>query len=102
MVAYKLYREGLIERDLWSRLTSLYRHHWRRSREAQRERTRDREGGPNYYIVKRHRLGEALVSLTRRMLAERILSPSKAAKVLGVKPSNVYGVVAGPVSPTMA
>ena len=99
MVAYKLYREGIIERDLWSRLTALYRSHWRGAREAQRERNRDHEGGPNYYVVKRHRLGEALVSLARRMLAEGAMSPSKAGKVLGVKPSNVYGLVSTDIGP---
>jgi len=93
MVAYKLLREGIIDRDLWSRLTALYRSHWKAARSAERERNRDREGGPNYYVVKRHRLGEALVSLAGRMLAERAMSPSKAGKVLGVKPSNVYSIV---------
>lgn len=99
MVAYKLYREGVIERDLWSGLSAIYRNQWLAARAAQREKNREREGGPNYYVVRRHRLGDALVSLARRMLAERVLSPSKAAKVLGVKPSNVYNLVnveAGP------
>ena len=93
MVAYKLYREEIIDRGLWSRLTTFYRNHWRGAREAKRERNRDREGGPNYYVVKRHRLGEALVALARRMLADGAMSPSKAAKVLRVKPSNVYSLV---------
>ena len=93
MVAYKLLREGIIERDLWSRLTALYRSQWKAARATERERNRDREGGPNYYIVRRHRLGQALISLAGRMLAERTMSPSKAGKVLGVKPSNVYSIV---------
>jgi Zn-dependent peptidase ImmA (M78 family)/transcriptional regulator with XRE-family HTH domain len=76
MVAYKLYRDGLIGRELWTRLSALYRQQWLASRAAQRERNREREGGPNYYVVRRHRLGEALVSLTGRMLADRALSPS--------------------------
>jgi Zn-dependent peptidase ImmA (M78 family)/transcriptional regulator with XRE-family HTH domain len=92
MVAHKLYQEGVIDRALWNRLTAFYRRQWLSSRETQRERNRGREGGPNYYVVRRHRLG-ALVGFARRMLAERTLSPSKAAKVLGVKPSNVYGLV---------
>jgi|SRR6516225_565153 len=93
MVAYKLYREGIIERDVWNSLMTFYRTQWLLAREAQRERNRDREGGPNYYVVRRHRLGNALVSFTRRMLADNEWSPSKAAKVLGVKPSNVYRLV---------
>ena len=93
MVAYKLFREGVIDHDQWRSLSNLFRALWLRGREAQRERNRDRDGGPSYYVVKRHRLGDALVSLTRRVLAERALTPSKAAIVLGVKPSNVYNLV---------
>ncbi|WP_375764546.1 ImmA/IrrE family metallo-endopeptidase [Bradyrhizobium sp. Pha-3] len=93
MVAYKLLREGIIERDLWSRLTALYRNQWKASRATERERNREREGGPNYYVVRRHRLGEALVTFAGRMMTERTMSPSKAAKVLGVKPTNVYSIV---------
>ena len=93
MVAYKLLREGLIDREFWSRLTALFRSQWKAARASERERNREREGGPNYYVVRRHRLGDALVNLTGRMLAERILSPTKAGKVLGVKASNVYEIV---------
>ncbi|MDI2077914.1 hypothetical protein [Bradyrhizobium sp. Mp27] len=74
-------------------MTALFRSQWKAARASERERNREREGGPNYYVVRRHRLGDALVNLTGRMLAERILSPTKAGKVLGVKASNVYGVV---------
>ena len=100
MVAYKLFREGVIDHDQWRGLSNLFRAHWLRSREAQRERNRDRNGGPSYYVVKRHRLGNALVSLTRRVLAERALTPSKAAIVLGVKPSNVHNLVNAGVEQT--
>lgn len=93
MVAYKLFREGIVDRDVWSSLSGFFRSQWRLSRTAQREHSKKREGGPNYYVVRRHRVGSALLSLTRRMIANRTLSPSKAAKVLGVKPSNVYPMV---------
>lgn len=93
MVAYKLLREDIIDRDMWSRLSGFYRAQWRQARKDQRERNRDREGGPNYYTVRRHRVGGALLSLTRRMLMGQVLSPSKAAKLLGVKPSNVFSMV---------
>jgi Zn-dependent peptidase ImmA (M78 family) len=95
MVAYKLYRERIIERDLWSKLSAFYRAQWLRARAARRERSREREGGPNYYVVRRHRLGSGVIKLARRMLADNIWSPSKAAKVLGVKPSNIYRLVQG-------
>jgi Zn-dependent peptidase ImmA (M78 family) len=93
MVVYKLLREDIIDRDTWSRLSALFRDHWRRARLDQRERNREREGGPNYYVVRRHRVGQTLLSLTRRMMASQALSPSKAAKLLGVKPANVYNMI---------
>jgi Zn-dependent peptidase ImmA (M78 family) len=93
MVAYKLFREGIIDREMWARLSAFFRAQWRQARDDRREKNRDRDGGPNYYIVRRHRVGSALLSLTRRMLAGQALSPSKAAKLLGVRPSNVYGMI---------
>jgi len=77
----------------------MFRAHWLRAREEQRDRNRHRDGGPSFYLVKRHRLGDALVNLTRRVLADRVLTPSKAGKILGVKPSNVYTLVSGDVDP---
>ncbi len=99
MVAYKLYKEGFIDHDQWRGLSGMFRAHWLRAREEQRDRNRHRDGGPSFYLVKRHRLGDALVNLTRRVLADRVLTPSKAGKILGVKPSNVYTLVSGDVDP---
>ncbi len=92
MVAYKLYREGIIDQETWSAVTTLFRQQWLRNRAAQRDRARENEGGPSYYTVKRHKLGNRLVELSKRMLAEGALSPSKAAAILGVRASNVYSL----------
>ncbi|WP_454812859.1 ImmA/IrrE family metallo-endopeptidase [Labrys neptuniae] len=93
MVAYRLYRAGILSHPIWSSVTGYFRQQWLRSRNAARERARENEGGPNYYVVRRHRLGGRLVGLSRRMLAEGALSPSKAAAILGVKPNNVYPLI---------
>jgi Zn-dependent peptidase ImmA (M78 family) len=93
MVTYRLYLEKLIGSDQMRELSAFFRVQWLRLREDLRERNKDQDGGPNYYTVRRHRLGEALIGLARRFIAERILTPSKAAKVLGVKPSNVFTLV---------
>ncbi len=61
MVAYKLYRVGTINQDIWRQLSSLFRQSWLQARTEKRESARDHEGGPNYYVVRRHRLGHALV-----------------------------------------
>ncbi len=93
MLAYKLLREGLIGDELWNSLSSFYRQKWLEARQDRKERNREREGGPSYYVVRRHRLGEGLVGLARRMLAEQVLSPSKAAKLLGVKAAGMSDIL---------
>ncbi|CCM79638.1 XRE family transcriptional regulator [Rhizobium mesoamericanum] len=92
MVAYKLHREGIIDQETWASVTTLFRQQWLKNRAAQRDRARENEGGPSYYTVKRHKLGNRLVELSKRMLAEGALSPSKAAAILGVKASIVYSL----------
>ena len=99
LVTYKLYREGLLDHDRWRALSGIFRAHWLRGRDEQRERAATREGGPSYYVLRRHRLGDALINLTRRGLADRVLTPSKAGKVLGVRPSSVYSLVNAGVDP---
>jgi Zn-dependent peptidase ImmA (M78 family)/transcriptional regulator with XRE-family HTH domain len=88
MVAYSLFRAGFITDDSWRVLASQFRAQWRKSREAQREGQRDGEG-PSYYVVRRHRLGSALLHFVSRSLAAGALTPTKAGQVLGVKPRSV-------------
>ncbi len=95
MVAYKLFRLGIIERERWAQLSAVYRQHWLQNRVAARERSRENEGGPNYYTVRRHRLGGRLLDLSRRMVADGALAPSKAARILSVRPSSVYPLLTG-------
>ena len=55
------------------------------------------EGGPSFYVVRRHRVGQRLLRLTCRMLASGALSTTKAARILGVKPpAGREGASAGP------
>ena len=95
MVAYKLYRSGTIEQTTWRQLSSFFRQHWLRDRAARRESARDTEGGPSYYVVRRHRVGTPLIDLVSRMTASGALTTSKAGKVLGVKPKNVQTLISG-------
>ena len=86
MVAYKAYRSFLITQDTYSQLSTSYHKQWREERERIRAQARDEEGGPSYYTVRRHRLGNGIINLVRRMVAAGALSTSKAARILGVKP----------------
>jgi hypothetical protein len=93
MVAYRLYQTGKIEREAWSRLSDFFRQKWLQTRAERRERAREKEDGPSYYVVRRHRVGAALINLVRRTMADGVLAPSKAGKILGVKPANVQAMV---------
>lgn len=89
MVAYKLYLTGVITQPTWSRLSEAYREWWHKSKEEQRTKARAKVGGPNYYTVRRHRIGGNLIALVQRMMAAGALTTVKAGKVLGVKAQNV-------------
>jgi Zn-dependent peptidase ImmA (M78 family) len=95
MVAYRLFRADLLSEEVWRQLTEQFRAEWRLARLAQRERARDREGGPNYYTVRRHRLGSALLRFVARHVSDGSLTPTKASKVLGVKPRSVEPLLSG-------
>ena len=96
MVAYKLYRTGMIGKSTWAALDQRFKdeHLQRRQREA--EKKREAEGGPNYYIVRRHRVGRALLGLVRRSLDDGTITYTKASTVLGVKPRSVERLLSLP------
>lgn len=93
MVAYKLFRSDRISFERWNQFRTEFRRQWLEYREEQRQQHREAEGGPDYYVVRRQRVGAALVNFVSRTLASGALSLTKAGKVLGVKPQNVYELV---------
>lgn len=88
LVAYRLYRAGLIKRADWDQLGQAFTEAFHESR-----RTRP-PGQPNYYVVRRHRLGRALLDLMDVTMQEGLITPTKAGQVLGVKPRNVQTLLA--------
>ncbi|MDE2785406.1 MAG: ImmA/IrrE family metallo-endopeptidase [Chloroflexota bacterium] len=89
MVAYRAYQRDLISSEIYRRLSSIYREQWREERANLRAQARSNAGGPSYYIVRRYGLSPSLVDLARRAISSGDLTTSKAAQVLGVKPSQV-------------
>jgi Zn-dependent peptidase ImmA (M78 family) len=89
MVAYRLFRGDFIRAAIWHDLREYFRDEWleKKKREAQEERKGD--GGPDYYVVRRHRLGKALLDFTTRSLGEGALTYTQASMLLGVKPRNI-------------
>ena len=89
MVAYKLYRFGKIGEDTWIQLSEAYRNMWLDQRSERRRRARAQEGGPDYHVVRRHRVGPALISLVHRTMADGSKTTLQAGRVLGVSAKNV-------------
>ena len=95
MVAYRLKRTGRIANPVYRVLISDYTARWQRQRRRQRERNRERDGAPSAYVIRRSRLGRALLDVVRRRLRDNVLTHTKAAKLLGVKPGAVEPLLRG-------
>jgi Zn-dependent peptidase ImmA (M78 family) len=89
MVAYRFGRLGWISRDTYRKLATDYSARWRAAKQREKEKAKENDGGPSYYAVRRHRLGDALIDLVRQNLRDHALTYTKAAKMLGVKPNSV-------------
>ena len=89
MVAYRLLRAKRIGQQAYDALREVFRERWLHKRDRQRARAHESDGGPNYYVVRRHRVGHALLRITSRMVESDVLSITKAAIILDVKPVQV-------------
>ena len=89
MVAYRLLRADRIDWPTFDRLREGFHERWRQQRDRQRAKARDSDGGVDYYVVRRHRVGQALLRFAHRMMDSGALSTTKAARILGVKPAHV-------------
>jgi Zn-dependent peptidase ImmA (M78 family) len=88
-VAYRFARNGWITSDNATDLFRIYAARWRSVKQRIRENRQPDERGPSYYVVRRHRLGSALLDVVRRALQGETLTHTRAAKILGVNPASV-------------
>lgn len=95
VVAYRFFQTAAINETVWRQVADYLRQEWIASRRREDESDAGERGGPSYYVVRRHRLGNALLDVVRRSLGEGILTYTKAAQVLGVKPRNVDPLING-------
>ena len=92
MVAYKLLILGLINQTTWKKLSNEFRNLWLVNKAKERETNRAKSGGPSYYLIRRNRLGENLISQVHQLHRSGTLSTMKAGKVLGVNPKNIQNL----------
>lgn len=90
LVSYRLLRRGSIDKKLWSRLSMFYKDQWLALRDKEKNRNKKQDGGPNYFVVRRNKLGNALVKFAERMMYSGALTATKAGLLLGVKPLKVH------------
>ena len=95
LVAYRLFRSNQIETQEYRGLVSAFRTQWLNRREERREAARAIDGGPTFYMIRRHRAGRALVDAVRSAHFAGDLPTTRAALVLGVKPTQVGEVLSG-------
>jgi Zn-dependent peptidase ImmA (M78 family) len=93
MVAYKLYRANLLPYERYLEFKISFKQDFLKYKAAEKLKAKEIEGGPTYYITKKHRVGKGLITLVARMLYEGAISTTKAGRILGVKPQNVPGVL---------
>ncbi len=95
MVAYRLFRTGAIAEKTWDDLREKFYKDWVAHTEREALKQKGREGGPSYYVIRRHKIGKALLALANRSLGEGLLTYTKAARLLGVKARNVEPLLSG-------
>ena len=96
MITYQLFRARRITYSRWEGLRDQFHTEWLASKEREREANRTKPGGPNPYVVGRYRLGQALLAIARQGIADGSLTPTRAGRMLGVKPMAVYPLLAEP------
>lgn len=93
MVAYRLHRDGAIDRETWLALQGRFRSRWLANRKRERQLLAERDGGPTYGVLVRHSVGSRLIDLTFRLEASGSLTATKVGKVLGVNPRNAHAIL---------
>lgn len=88
-VAYRLYQRGDIDEDLWTKLSHYYQEQWKKQHDKEREKSKEQEGGPNYYVVRQYKLG-ALVALVQRFAYSGAISTTRAGILLNIRPLKVH------------
>ena len=89
MAAYRLWRARKTDAKTYGEVVRILVEQWQRQRVRERDQNRNSEGGPNYYIVRRHRLGDGLLRFVGHGLRADAVTHTTAAKILGVRPGAV-------------
>ena len=90
MIAYNAMQRGLISSQLYKSLETRIATLRKDEKTLEQSKRQEQEPPPIYYSVRRNKLGTHLLDVVRRALDSGSLTTTKAARVLGVKPTQVH------------
>lgn len=93
MVAYQLLNMHMINNVRWQAFDDHFYGDWQASKARKTEAKTPGQTGPTFPILRRHRLGPAMLNLVARSLREGMLTYTKAGQLLGVKPRTVESIL---------
>lgn len=94
VVTTRLLQDGWITDEVAGALFQAFAARWRTERQRICESRDPEEGAPGYYVVRRSRQGSGLLDAVRRGLRNDVLTPTKAAQILGVSASAIDPLLA--------
>jgi Zn-dependent peptidase ImmA (M78 family)/transcriptional regulator with XRE-family HTH domain len=95
MAAYRLWRVQKTDADTYGEVVRIFGEQWQQQRAGEKEKKRNSDSGPDYYIVRRHRLGDGLLRFVGHGLRADAVTHTTAAKILGVRPGAVEPLLSG-------
>lgn len=78
----KLLTQNAISAEMYNALSTHFIERWNEERQRQKKLS---DRGPSYYVLKRMRIGSALIEASTRLMRSGELTTTQAATVLGVR-----------------
>jgi Zn-dependent peptidase ImmA (M78 family) len=85
LVAFRLLSRSAVSMEMFNELSDHFFKRWKAVKARQKQQAKDSTGGPSYYVLKRMRVGRALIHASERLMRSGELSTTQAATVLGVR-----------------
>ena len=97
-LAYRLYLRGDYAIDVWKTLSNKFRDMWLKQRVKEKKKNKESDNGPSPYVLRRYRLGDALVRTVDGFVRSGAISTTKAGLLLETKPLKIDKVLANSFS----
>jgi hypothetical protein len=85
-----------ISQEKFNRLGEHFYNRWQEEKVREQQKAKDTDSGPSYYVLRRMKLGQALMKVSDRLMRSGELSTTQAAQVLGVRALKVGNLLSQP------